>query len=73
MVEQHLPSFYTLLHSGKSINKTEYQICTLIRLHFAQVEISALTGIATSNLTRKRRHLLVKCFGVEGTAEDFIL
>lgn len=70
-VEEHLPAFYPMLHAGKSITRTDYYICVLIRLRFAQVEISTLTGIATSNLTRKRRQLLLRCFGKEGSAEEF--
>ena len=71
MVEERIPSFYSLLHGGKNISKTDYFICVLIRLHFVQVEISGLTGIASSNLTRKRRQLLRRCFGKEGDAEEF--
>ena len=71
MVEQRIPSFYVTLHSGKSITQSDYFVCVLIRLQFAQVEISCLTGIASSNLTRKRRQLLTRCFGIQGSAEKF--
>lgn len=71
MVEQRIPSFYVTLHSGKSITQSDYFVCVLIRLQFAQVEISCLTGIASSNLTRKRRQLLTSCFGIQGSAEKF--
>ncbi len=71
MVEQKIPSFYITLHSGKSITQFDYFVCVLIRLQFAQVEISSLTGIASPNLTRKRRQLLTRCFGIQGSAEKF--
>ena len=71
MVEQKIPSFYITLHSGKSITQFDYFVCVLIRLQFAQVEISSLTGIASPNLTRKRRQLLTRCFGIQGSAEEF--
>ena len=71
MVEQRIPSFYVTLHSGKSITQSDYFVCVLIRLQFAQVEISSLTGIASPNLTRKRRQLLTRCFGIQGSAEKF--
>ena len=71
MVEQNLPSFYAIMHGGKSITQEDYFICILIRLQFAQVEISGLTGVASSNLTRKRQQLLRRCFNEQGSAEDF--
>lgn len=71
MIDDYLPNFYSVINGGKHISEEEYNICILIRLHFAPWAIHRLTLIKSSTLTMKRSRLLKKIFHKEGTPNEF--
>lgn len=71
MINRELPSFYASLHGNHQVNEEDYYFCILIRLHFAPTEIRTLTGMQTSNISRKCRYLLKKWYGIDGKPNDF--
>ena len=71
MIDRELPTFYAFLHGSHQLNEDDYMFCVLIRLHFAPKEIRTLTGLQTSNISRKCRYLLKKWYGIDGTPNDF--
>ena len=71
MMDKEMPSFRATLEQTTSLYGDEYCICVLIRLRFRLSEICYLTNTSKSNLTNKRKRLLKKITGKDGTASDF--
>ena len=49
----------------------DYAICILVRLHFRPADICILLGIDSATLSMKRKRLLKKVYGMDGSAKDF--
>ena len=61
------PAFIPELYARyTTIKENEVDLCILVRLGFEVYEISALTGMTSTNVSVMRRRLLNKIFGLEG-------
>jgi hypothetical protein len=72
LVNREMPGFMEKLSAfAYKPDMTETQIIILLRLRFILSEISVLLDIKSSNLSAKRRRLLKKMFGIDGSASQF--
>ena len=70
-INTELPRFFGVLNARKPLSNTEYNLCILIRLGFQPKELHVLLDFPMSyNLTVLRKRLLMKIFGIEGTAKE---
>lgn len=53
------------------ISCKEYRLCVLTRLGFIPTEMAMLLATSRSNITNIRSRLMMKLFGVDGSATDF--
>ena len=66
-----LPSFRTKMMSVEPLAQLDYAICILVRLHFRPADICTLLDIDSATLSMKRKRLLKKVYGMDGSAKDF--
>ena len=72
MIDEKLPTFRTQLKAEElKLSLVEYEFCILIRLYFSPKSISVLTEESFPSTSMKRRRLLNKIFGKEGSPETF--
>ena len=71
MMDTILPSFRTKMMSVEPLAQLDYAICILVRLHFRPADICILLGIDSATLSMKRKRLLKKVYGMDGSAKDF--
>ena len=71
MMDTILPSFRTKMMSVEPLAQLDYTICILVRLHFRPADICILLGIDSATLSMKRKRLLKKVYGIDGSAKDF--
>ena len=68
----YLPDFMESLDGyDYKPNLKETQICVLLKLRFGLSEISNLINMSYSSLGNCRKRLLLKLFGITGSAKDF--
>ena len=67
LINETIPCFYDKL---KGLRTIEYEICLLIRTHFAPAEISKLTGRSNDYITTTRKRILKKVYAKEGSAKE---
>jgi len=67
LINETIPSFYDKM---KELRPIEYEICLLIRTHFAPAEISKLTGRSNDYITTTRKRILKKVYAKEGSAKE---
>ena len=67
LINENIPTFYEQL---KILRPIEYEICLLIRTHFAPAEISKLTGRTNDYITTTRKRIMKKVTGSEGQARE---
>ena len=66
------PSFRVALNTNHVIlTDKEYRLCMLVRLNFASSVIAHFIITSKSNVSMMRSRLLLKIYGVEGTAREF--
>jgi hypothetical protein len=53
------------------LNEKEYRACILLRFRFTPSEISIFLNTSTPFITKLRKELLEKIFGLKGKAKDF--
>ena len=71
-VRDEMPEFTEKLSAFEyKPNLVETQIIILTRLRFLLSEITVLLGISSSSLSMKRRRLLKRLFGIDGSAGTF--
>jgi DNA-binding CsgD family transcriptional regulator len=71
-INKVIPEFYGLLNTDShQLSDTEYRVCMLTRLHFTPKEISIITGVNLSNVSKIRCRLLKKVFGKNGSSKEF--
>ena len=72
LVNRELPGFMEKLSAfAYKPDMTETQIIILLRLRFLLSEIAVLLDVSSSALAMKRRRLLKKMFGIDGSATLF--
>ena len=71
MMDCCLPLFYKRMNARRHLKEVDYQICMLIRLHFAYSEISMLTNTTPQYVYSRRVQLLKTVFDIKGKAEEF--
>lgn len=71
MMNTILPSFRTKMMSVEPLAQLDYAICILVRLHFRPADICVLLDIDSATLSMKRKRLLKKVYGMDGSAKDF--
>ena len=71
MMDTILPSFKTKMMSVEPLAQLDYAICILVRLHFRPADICILLDIDSATLSMKRKRLLKKVYGMDGSAKDF--
>ena len=71
MMDTILPSFRTKMMSVEPLAQLDYAICILVRLHFRPADICTLLDIDSATLSMKRKRLLKKVYGMDGSAKDF--
>ena len=64
LINELIPSFYNCF---SELTPSEYEICLLVRAHFAPAEICKLTGRSDSAVANIRKGILRKIYGVDGT------
>lgn len=67
LINENIPSFYDKL---KELRSVEYEICLLIRTHFAPAEISKLLRKRNDYVTTTRKRILYKIYNIEGVGKD---
>ena len=66
------PSFRGALNTSHLIlTDKEYRLCMLVRLNFPSSVIANFINTSKSNVSMLRSRLLLKLYGVEGTAREF--
>ena len=71
MMDTILPSFRTKMMSVEPLAQLDYAICILVRLHFRPADICVLLDIDSATFSMKRKRLLKKVYGMDGSAKDF--
>lgn len=67
LINKLIPSFYNCF---SELTPSEYEICLLVRAHFAPAEICKLIGRSDSAVANIRRGILRKIYGVDGTPKE---
>ncbi len=67
LINELIPSFYNCF---SELTPSEYEICLLVRAHFAPAEICKLTGRSDSAVANIRKGILRKIYGVDGTPKS---
>ncbi|MBQ7239588.1 MAG: hypothetical protein IJS20_12440 [Bacteroidales bacterium] len=72
VVHSFIPSFFDSLNAmNNKINLRDLQICVLTKLRFAPTEIANLLCMTPAAVSVRRKRLLLKIFGREGSASEF--
>ncbi len=72
VVECHFPVFHDIVFRKRKLTKEEYRACLLVKTRmFSPKELEALLGWPYNFASNKRKQLLKKIFGEEGSAADF--
>ena len=71
LVEDKIPTFRTVVLYKTILSENEYKVCILVRLKFKASEIADFVGISRTSVTLCRKRLLLKIFGISGSAGDF--
>lgn len=70
LINEEIPSFYSILNSQGILRPIEYDVCILIRCHFYPAAICKLTGRSDSYIANIRKGVLLKVYGIKGTPRD---
>ena len=71
LVNRHFEGFSQKLKNLTNLNRTEYQICLLLKCGLSPTEISTLINISKGGLGNARKRLYQKVFNNTGTAGDW--
>jgi DNA-binding CsgD family transcriptional regulator len=71
LVNRHFEGFSQKLNNLTNLNRTEYQICLLLKCGLSPTEISTLINISKGGLGNARKRLYQKVFNNTGTAVDW--
>ncbi|MBR5898634.1 MAG: hypothetical protein IKZ14_04110 [Muribaculaceae bacterium] len=71
LVNRHFEGFSQKLNNLTNLNRTEYQICLLLKCGLSPTEISTLINISKGGLGNARKRLYQKVFNNTGTAGDW--
>lgn len=71
LVEKVLPGFRAKVNPLGKLSDAEYMICILTKLNVKPSDIAKLLGFTKSDVSKKRKRLLAKIFGIDGKPSDF--
>ena len=72
LLNAEIPQFYSTLNTpAYTLRPIEYDISLLIRCHFTPSEIYRLTGTTDAYVSKMRKTLLSKVFGITGTPKQY--
>lgn len=71
LIDHNIPTFKGKVNSSGLISEIDYDVCLLIRLHLKPSEICKLLDIDSATLSMKRKRLLMKIYGKDGSSKDF--
>ena len=72
LINEVIPSFYSVLNANDILSEIEYEVCLLIRVGFPPSAICKLSGITDGYVANMRKRLLKKVFGIDqGQPKDF--
>jgi len=70
-LQEHLPQFYRYMSdNSRDLTNYEYQMCLLVRLHLKPKSIANALGVDGSYVTRVRRSMVKKLFGVDASSKE---
>ena len=70
-LQEHLPQFYRYMSdNSRDLTNYEYQVCLLVRLHLKPKSIANALGVDGSYVTRVRRSMVKKLFGVDVSSKE---
>ena len=70
-LQEHLPQFYRYMSDNcRDLTNYEYQVCLLVRLHLKPKSIANALGVDGSYVTRVRRSMVKKLFGVDVSSKE---
>ena len=71
-VNKEMPNFMNTIRNFKyQLNRSETNLCILIRLRFIPSEICVLLNTKKNNLSNIRKRLLKRVFEIDGSSKDF--
>ena len=69
--KDHLPQFHQFLSDNRhALTDYEYRVCLLVRLYFKPKNIANALGLDASYVTRVRRSMVKKLFGVAASSKE---
>ena len=71
MVERIIPEMVISIRKKYKLKKDEYHVCILVRLYFEPRAIMTLMNKDYSYVSKVRRKLLIRIFGIDGKPSDF--
>jgi len=70
-LHEHLPQFCQFMSdNNRDLTNYEYQMCMLVRLHLKPKSIANALGVDGSYVTRVRRSMVKKLFGVDVSSKE---
>ena len=72
LLNEEVPHFYTSLNTPHyTLSEIEYDVSMLLRVRFSPMDIHKLTGLSPSYVSNMRSRLLLRVYGVDGSADDY--
>ena len=70
LITEYFPECYDFLVSKLKINSVEYQICSLLRLHFKTGEIANMLNVTPPYISKVSTEILRNLFNKKGSSKD---
>lgn len=70
LISEYFPEYDDFLFSKLKINSVEYQICSLLRLHFKTGEIANMLDVTPSYISKVSTEILKKLFNKKGSSKE---
>lgn len=71
LINENYPDFKTRLLDLYDFSAHQYHLCLLIKMELSPSSIGILTAHTNSSITHTRKRLYKKCFGQDGTGEQW--
>lgn len=69
--ETVFPTFHQKINTKGTLSDVDFAICLLIRIHVRPKDIAILLGYSLPEISKKRKRLLKKLFGIDGKPKYF--
>jgi hypothetical protein len=70
LIIEYFPGYYDFLTSRLEVNSIEYQICSLLRLHFKTVEIANMINVTPPYISKISTEVMKKLFKKKGSSKE---